>query len=162
MRTIAVSLVAALAMIATGCGATTRTTSTSVQSPVYPALSSATATFVSRDHGKDRDSGLSVQLLRTNAELAGEIYAKGIKFDDHSTSSPFVLALSGSPFNTNDINSGQVRVRLTPDGRDDWTFDLHMTMRFNDGREQNFVWHDVRLDNSNPERVLALGPARTS
>jgi hypothetical protein len=162
MRTLAVSLVAALAIVATGCGATTRTTSTTVQSPAFPALSSATATFVSKEHGKDKDSGLTVQLLRGNAELAGEIYANGIKFDDHSASSPFVLSLSGSPFNTNDISNGQVRVRLTPDGRDDWTFDLQMTMRFADGRAQNFVWHNVRLDNANPERVLALGPARTS
>src|SRR5690242_16593756 len=125
MRIFAVTLVAALAVVATGCGATTRSTST-IQNPAYPSLSSASATFVSREHGKDKDSALTVQLLRDNAELAGEIYANGIKFDDRSSSSPFVLSLSGSPFNTNDINNGQVRVRLTPDGRDDWTFDLHM------------------------------------
>ena len=77
---------------------------------------SATATFVSREHGKDKDSGLTVQLLRNNAELVGEIYANGIKFDDHSSSNPFVLALTGGPFTTRDINDGQVRVRLTPDG----------------------------------------------
>ncbi len=162
MRTLSVALVAALAIVATGCGATTRSTATTIQNPVYPALSSATATFISREHGKDKDSGLTVQLLRRNAELAGEIYTNGTKFDDHSASNPFVLTLSGGPFTTNDINDGQVRVRLTPDGRDDWTFDLHLTMRFSDGRAQNFVWRGVRLDNTNPERVLALSPGGTS
>jgi hypothetical protein len=117
---------------------------------------------VSREHGKDKDSGLTVQLLRNNGELVGEIYANGIKFDDHSSSNPFVLSLTGGPFNTRDINDGQVRVRLTPDGRDDWTFDLYTTLRFSNGNTENFVWRNVRLDNTNPERVLALAPARTS
>jgi hypothetical protein len=161
MRTFAVSLVAALAFIVCGCGATSRSTTT-VQSPAFPTLSSATATFVSREHGKDKDSGLTVQLLRPNAELVGEIYANGIKFDDHSSSNPFVLALTGGPFTTRDINDGQVRVRLMPDGRDDWTFDFHMMLRFSNGSVENFVWRNVRLDNTNVERVLALAPARTS
>jgi hypothetical protein len=162
MRTLTVSLLAGLAIVAAGCGATTRTTSATVQSPVYPTLSSAIATFVSREHGKDKDSGLAVQLLRDNGELVGDTSATGIKFDDHSSSGPFSLSLAGGPFTTRDIDDGQVRVRLTPDGRDDWTFDLHLTMRFSDGRVQNFAWRGVRLDNSNLERVLALSPARTS
>src|SRR5687768_5544629 len=161
MRIFTVSLVAALAIVTAGCGATTRTT-TRVQAPVYPTLSSAVATFVSRDHGKDKDSGLTVQLLRSNAELVGDISANGIKFDDHSSSGPFALALAGGPFTTRDVSDGQVRVRLTPDGDDDWTFDLHLTMRFSDGRVQNFLWRNVRLDNTNLERVLALDPARVS
>ena len=163
MRTFAVILGAALAIVASGCGATTRGGyPTTVHSPVYPTLSSAIATFVSREHGKDKDSGLTVQLLRNNGELVGDIYANGIKFDDHSSSGPFSLSLTGGPFTTRDINDGQVRIRLMPDGRDDWTFDLHLTMRFSDGRVQNFMWRGVRLDNTTVERVLALEPARTS
>ena len=46
-----------------------------------------------------------------------------------------------------------------PDGQDDWTFDLHMTTRFSDGTSRNFTWRGVRLDNANPERILALAPA---
>ena len=162
MRTFAVILVAAMAIVASGCGATTRGGyPTSAQSPVYPTLSSAIATFVSRDHGKDKDSGLTVQLLRNNGELVGDIYANGIKFDDHSSSGPFALSLTGGPFTTRDISDGQVRVRLTPDGRDDWTFDLHLTMRFSDGTARNFMWRGIRLDHSNPERVVTLGPARS-
>ena len=160
MRIFAVSLVATLTILASGCGATTRATTATVQSPIYPTLTSAVATFVSREHGKDKDSGLTVQLLRTNAELVGEIYANGIKFDDHSSSGPFALTLTGGPFSTRDVDDGQVRIRLTPDGRDDWTFDLNLTTRFSDGRVQNFMWRGIRLDNTNPERVLSLSPAR--
>lgn len=147
----------AVAFGATACGAT-RTTTT-IQNPVYPALTSATVSFVSRDHGKDRDSALTVQVMRNTAELVGEVRATGIKFDDDSASGPFVVSLVG-PFTTRDIDDGQVRIRLTPDGRDDWTFDMHMTMRFSDGTARDFVWRGLRLDNTTVERVLALGPAR--
>ncbi len=161
MRRVVMVAAAALSLIAAGCGATTRSTSTSIQNPAaFPTLTSATVTFISRDHGKDKDSGLTVQLMKSNAELVGDINATGIKFDDHSSSGPFVLSMVGSPFSTREIDSGQVRIRLVPDGRDDWTFDLYMTMRFSDGIARNFQWRGIRLDNTNVERVLALAPAR--
>jgi hypothetical protein len=162
MHRLVVAAVAALSIAAAGCGATTRSTTTSVQNPALPTLTSATVNFVSRDHGKDKDSGLTVQLMKNNAELVGEINATGIKFDDHSSSGPFVVSLNGGPFSKSEIDTGQVRVRLVPDGRDDWTFDLYMTMRFGDNSTQHFAWRGVRLDNTNLERVLALAPARTS
>ncbi len=115
MRIATVGLIATLAFVGAGCGATTRST-TRVQGPVYPTLSSAVVTFVSRDHGKDEDSALTVQLLRSNAELVGDISANGIKFDDHESSGPFALSLSGGPFTTRDVGDGRLRVRLTPDG----------------------------------------------
>lgn len=115
---------------------------------------------MSTDDGKDADSALTVQLLRNNAELGAEFHTVGTEFDDHTSSAPFVFSIVG-PFTKNDIDDGQLRLRLTPDGKDDWTFDLHVTMRFNDGTLSNLMWRGVRLDNRNPERVLTLYPART-
>lgn len=157
MRTLMMAIVAALPLLAAGCGATTRTTA-GVQTPALPSLSSATVTFISREHGKDKDSALTMQLMRPNAELVGEVNATGIKFDDNSSSGPFVVSIKG-PFTTGEVDDGQVRIRLVPDGQDDWTFDLHMTTRFSDGTSRNFTWRGVRLDNANPERILALAPA---
>ena len=54
----------------------------------------------------------------------------------------------------------QLRVRMTPDGSDDWSFDLRLTLGFADGTSRSFFWTDVRLDNAAPERTLALAPAR--
>ena len=158
MRIFMLAIVAAWPLLAVGCGATTRT-SAGVQSPALPSLSSATVTFISREHGKDKDSALTLQVLRPNAELVGEVNATGIKFDDNSSSGPFVLTIRG-PFTTGDVDDAQVRIRLVPDGQDDWTFDLHTTLRFSDGTSRSFTWRGVRLDNANPERLLALAPAR--
>ena len=154
-----VVLIAALAMVTAGCGATTRGGTTTIQSPASPSLASATATFISRDHGKDEDSVLTVQLLRQNAELAGEIRANNFKFDDNSSSGPLAFSMTG-PFRMRDIDDGQIRVQFIPDGDDDWTFDLQLMMRFDDGSVRNFMWRGMRLDNTERARTLALAPAR--
>jgi hypothetical protein len=157
MRRYAV-VIAALALVSTGCGATARGTTT-VQTPASPAMTSATATFLSRDHGKDEDSALTVQLLRQNAELVGEIRANNIKFDDDASSGPFAFTTTGS-FRRDDIDDSQIRVSFIPDGQDDWTFDLNVSMRFDDGSTRNFAWRGLRLDNTETSRTLALSPAR--
>jgi hypothetical protein len=161
MRTSVLAFVATLSIVAAGCGGTTRVTTTAPPNPTFPSLSSAVATFVSKDHGKDAGSSMTMQLVRENSELAGNVQVVGTKFDDNSSSGAFAFSLSG-PFTTRDIGDGQLRIRFNPDGADDWTFDLHVTMRFSNGTARNFVWHDIRLDNANPERVLTLDLAQVS
>lgn len=152
-------VIAALAasLAAAGCGAT-RTTGGPVPTLTTP-LASATVTFITRDDGKDDGSAVTVQLLRSNAELGAELRTVGTEFDDNTTSGPMSLALS-APFGVTDIDSGQVRVRMAPDGKDDWSFDLRMSMQFADGTVRNFFWSGIRLNNAAAERVLALAPAR--
>lgn len=157
MRTSIVVLAALIGVSAAGCGATTRSQST-VPNPSFPALSSAVANFVSKEHGKDAGSQLTAQLLRDNGELAASAQVVGTKFDDNSASAPIALTLAG-PFTTRDIDTGQLRVRIAPDGMDDWTFDLNLTLQFSNGSARRFLWRDVRLDNANPERVLTLAAA---
>ena len=158
MRSAIVVLATAAAIGAAGCGATTSSTTT--QTRAFPTLTSATATFTTLDHGKDADSALTVQLLRNNGELGAEIHSVGTQFADHASIPPFAFSLSG-PFTTNDVNSGQVRLRLAADGDDDFTFNLQMTMRFSDGTSRNFFWRGIRLDHNSPERVVTLAGGRT-
>lgn len=154
------AMLVALTMVTAACGATTRG-STAIQTQLSPALTSATATFISRDHGKDEDSNLTIQLLRQNAELMGEIRATSIKFDDNSSSGPFAFSPTDT-FRRNDIDDGQIRVTFIPDGQDDWTFDMNVVMRFDDGSTRTFMWRGLRLDNSETSRTLALATARVS
>ena len=158
MRSTIVVLVAAVAIGAAGCGATTR--STTVQTRAFPTLTSATATFTTLDHGKDADSALTVQLLRSNGELGAEMQSVGTQFNDHAPIPPFAFSLSG-PFTTSDVNDGQLRLRLAADGDDDFTFNLQTTLRFSDGTTRNFFWRGIRLDHNSPERVVTLAGGRT-
>ena len=158
MRSAIVVLTTAAALATAACGATTR--STTVQTRAFPTLTSATATFTTLDHGKDEDSALTVQLLRSNGELGAEIHTVGTQFADHASIPPFAFSLSG-PFTTNDVGDGQVRLRLAADGDDDFTFNFNMTLRFSDGTTRNYFWRGIRLDHNSPERVLTLAGGRT-
>ena len=156
-RVLAIPALAA-AITAGGCGATTQAVRGGAT--VTPAaLSSATTTFITRDNGKDRDSAVTVQLLRDNAELGAELRHTGTEFDDNTSSAPLALSMS-APFRITDADAGQVRVRMTPDGQDDWSFDMRMTLQFADGSSRSYLWNDIRLNNAAPERVLPLSPAR--
>jgi len=122
-------------------------------------LTSATVTFVSLQDGKDAKSAVSVQLLRRGNELAADAVASGTKFDDNSPAPTIALSIKG-PFVREDAQTSQLRLRLTPDGDDTWTFNVQLALRFADETQQNFGWASVRLDEKAPERTLVLSGAQ--
>jgi hypothetical protein len=123
-------------------------------------MTSAEATFFNRDEGKDEDSVVLIELMRGNSELAADARSAGVHWEHNESSGPVGLRVHGS-FTRDDIADGRVRIRLLPDGRDTWKFDMRMTASFSDGSRQTFYWNDLRLDQGNPERLLPLAPART-
>lgn len=154
MRTFAVSVVLTAAMVAAGCGATRKVTNTVAPGPT---LTAATITFVDRDHGKDARSAVDAWLLRGSDEMA-HLHSVGTKFDDDASIAPMQLSLSGT-FHKADLNNGQLRVRLTPDGADDWAFDPRLTLSFSDNTSRSYMWPTVQLDNRSPERTLSFSSA---
>jgi hypothetical protein len=158
MRAISCALVAVAVVAASACGATTRSSSSTTQGATA-VLTGATLSFRTLSDGKDTDSQVTVQLLRPNNELGAELRVAGIKFDDNTQAAAMVLSIAG-PFHATDVNTGSMRIRLTPDGRDTWTFDMRLVMTFSDNTQQTFAWQNVRLDENSPERTLPLGPAR--
>ena len=154
MRTFAVSVVLAGTMILSGCGATRTVASTVAPGPTMTA---ATMTFVDRDHGKDARSAADVWLLRGSDEM-GHLHTVGTKFDDHASIVPMQLSLSGT-FHQTDLANGQLRIRLTPDGADDWWFDPRLTLSFSDGTSRSSMWPTVQLDQRNTERTLSFSSA---
>jgi hypothetical protein len=155
MRTIAVLIVATMAIGATACGGKI---TPGYDTAASPALTASTVTFFNRDEGKDADSAVSVELLRENAELGAEVRAVGKHWEHDESSAVSLNVLNG--FHKSDINGGRVRVRLSPDGRDTWKFDMRLMTTFSDGSSQTFFWNDMRLDHNSPERLLPLAPAR--
>ena len=154
MRTFAVCVVLSATMATAGCGATRQVTSTVAPGPT---LTAATITFVDRDHGKDADSAVDVWLLRRSDEMA-HLHNVGTKFDDHASIVPMQLSLSGA-FTKSDVGNGQLRIRLTPDGDDDWAFDPRLTLSFSDGTSRSYMWPTVMLDKRNPDRTLSFSSA---
>jgi hypothetical protein len=158
MRNLITFVFMLIAVATTGCEAT-RGDAGAQAGSTAPTLTGASVTFQNRDSGKDANSAVAIELLRNNAELAAESKLVGTKFDDNAPAGPMALSV-GSPFRTADTDTARLRIRMTPDGKDEWTFDLQMALTFSDGSIERFSWPGLRLDNAAPERTLPLGPAR--
>jgi len=155
MRKAGFAVAALLAFGGWGCGATTRDTT---MISTTARLTNASTTFMTRDDGKDEDSAIAVQVLE-DGRLVAEGTAVNVDYHDQSVSPPLDLAVTRT-LDANDLNDAQVRLRLTPDGRDTWTFDMRLTLGLSDGSQRSYFWSGLRLDENAPERVLALNSGR--
>lgn len=122
-------------------------------------LTGATVNFDTLDDNKDAKSAITVQLLRSGNQLAAEATSSGTEFKEHEPAPPLALTLR-SPFTRADIETGQLRLRLTPDGRDTWRFNVRLSLSFADQTEQTYAWTAVSVDEKSPERTLVLAGAR--
>ena len=156
MRKAALAVAATMALTGWGCGATTGTATTGIGA--NPRLTSASVTFMTHDDGKDEDSAVAVQILN-DGRLAAEGSVVDVDFDDQSVSAPLSLRLTGT-LDSGDLDDAQVRIRLTPDGRDTWVFDMRLTLGLSNGTQRSYFWSALRLDESSPERIVALVTGR--
>ena len=154
MRRVAMSVLLAGALASVGCGATRK-----VANAVAPgsAVTAATMMFIDRDHGKDAKSAVDVWMLHGTDEVA-HLHSVGTKFDDNASIAPMGMQISGA-FHAADLKDGQLRIRLTPDGNDDWSFEPRLTVSFSDNTSRTYTWPLVMLDNRNPERSLSFSSA---
>jgi hypothetical protein len=123
-----------------------------------PAITSATVQFQDRDHGKDADSGVDVWLLRNGSNEIAHLHSVGVKFDDHASIAPMGVPMSGTFYRT-DLSNAQLRIRLTPDGADDWSFEPRLAVTLSDNTSRTYSWPQIMLDRSRPEVTLSVSSA---
>jgi hypothetical protein len=155
MKKFAVSVLMTAAFISAGCGATRKVQSTVAPGPT---ITSSTVQFQDRDHGKDADSAVDVWILRGGSNEIAHLHNVGVKFDDHASIVPMRVPLDGTHYKS-DLNDAQLRIRLTPDGRDDWSFEPRATVNFSDNTSRMYSWPQVMLDNEHPEVTLSFRSA---
>jgi len=154
MKSLALSVLMTAAVMSAGCGATRRVSNTVAPGPT---ITSTTIQFTDREHGKDANSAVDVWVLHGSNEMA-HVHSVGTKFDDNAAIAPMMVPMSGT-FSRTDLGDGQLRIRLTPDGRDDWAFEPRLTLQFSDGATRTYAWPQVMLDNARPEVTLAFSAA---
>src|SRR4051812_43519146 len=155
MKNFALTVLMTAAVMSAGCGATRK-----VSTAVAPgtAITSATVQFQDRDHGKDANSAVDVWLLHNGSNEMAHLHSVGVKFDDHASIAPMGVPMSGT-FNKTDLNDAQLRIRLTPDGADDWAFEPRLTIAFADSTSRTYAWPQVVLDRAHPEVTLSFSSA---
>ena len=154
MKSFALCVLMTAAVISTGCGATRRVSNAVAPGP---SISSVTIQFNDREHGKDANNAVDVWVLRAANEMA-HLHSVGTKFDDNAAIAPMTVPMSGTFYRT-DVGDGQLRIRLTPDGRDDWTFEPRLTLQFSDGMARTYAWPPVTLDSTRTEVTLSFSAA---
>lgn len=154
MTRFALCVLMTAAVISAGCGATRRVSNAVAPGP---SISSVAIQFNDREHGKDANSAVDVWVLHGSNEMA-HLHSVGTKFDDNAAIAPMAVPMSGTFYRT-DVGDGQLRIRLTPDGRDDWTFEPRLTLQFSDGMARTYAWPPVTLDNTRTEVTLSFSAA---
>jgi hypothetical protein len=155
MKKFALSVLMTAAVMSAACGATRK-----VSGAVVPgqAITGATVQFADRDHGKDANSAVDVWILHNGSNEMAHLHSVGVKFDDHASIAPMGVPMSGT-FYKADLNDAQLRIRLTPDGADDWSFEPRLAMTFSDGTSRTYAWPQVFLDRAHPEMTLSFSSA---
>ena len=155
MRTIAATVVLNAAFVAAGCGATRRVANSVTPGPT---ITSATVQFQNREHGKDARSAVDVWIVRNGSNEMAHLHSVNTEFDDHAAIAPMSVPLSGT-FGQVDLSDAQLRIRLTPDGADDWSFEPRLTIVFSDNTSRTYAWPEVMLDQTHPEVALSFSSA---
>jgi len=155
MRTFAVTVFLIAAFVAAGCGATRRVANSVAPGPT---VTSATVQFQDRDHGKDAKSAVDVWIVHDGSNEMAHLHTVGTKFDDHASIAPMTVPMSGA-FSQADLGDAQLRIRLTPDGADDWSFEPRLTIQFSDNTSRTYAWPMVMLDQTHPEVALSFSSA---
>jgi len=155
MRTFAATVLLSAAVMSAACGATRKVTNTVAPGPV---ITTASIQFMDKDHGKDADSGVDVWILRNGNNEMAHLHSVGVKFDDHASIAPMGVPMSGT-FSKSDLDNAQLRIRLTPDGADDWAFEPRLALSFSDNTSRTYAWPQIMLDRSHPEVTLSFSSA---
>ena len=152
MRTFVMGVVLSAAIISAGCGATRKVTSTVAPGP---AITGATLQFMDRDHGKDASSAVDVWLLHGSNEMA-HLHSVGDQIRRQARRLRRWLCRCRARSLERISATARSDVRLTPDGRDDWSFEPRLMLTFSDGTSRTYAWPQVMLDNEHPEVTLSL------
>ena len=155
MKKFALSVLITAAIVSAGCGATRKVSGAVAPGPT---ITSATIQFMDRDHGKDANSAVDLTILRNGSNEIAHLHSVGTKFDDHAAIAPMSVPLTGA-HTRSDLNDAQLRIRMTPDGRDDWSFEPRLVISFSDNTSRTYSWPQVMLDNNHPDVTLSFSSA---
>lgn len=97
-----------------------------------PTLVGANITFHTNDEDKDSDTLVFVSVQNSATMVAAQIEDNFQHFGDHSDAGPYDLLLV-NPLTRDQLKTGHMTIRITPNGNDTWRFNFFLDLRFSDG-----------------------------
>ncbi len=118
-------------------------------------LANCNVKFHTNDDDKDHDTHLTVDVTDFNNVLCAHIDNDFGHFDDQSDNGPFGLQILNAS-SKDDCQRGNVRIRIDPNGNDEWRFNFNLTLIFDDGTSLSGGAAGLRLDQNNREQTFGL------
>ncbi|TQF02607.1 hypothetical protein E6W39_10445 [Kitasatospora acidiphila] len=95
-------------------------------------LTEATVSFHTNDENKDHDTNVTVEVRDRNGQMAARVSDTFGAFNDHTNNGPYNLSILNHA-SKDDLQGGNVLLRVDPVGDDTWRFNLFVDLLFADG-----------------------------
>ncbi len=119
-------------------------------------LTAARVSFHTNDEDKDADTHVTVTARESNGLIVARIDDDFGHFNDHSNNGPFDMAvINAAP--KSDIQTGNVTLRIDPNGNDTWRFNFFVDLVFSDG--SHLASQEDGLQLSQDQQQAAFGIA---
>lgn len=118
-------------------------------------LTNANIKFHTNDNDKDHDTHVTVEVKDSNGVVCARVDNDFGHFDDNSNAGPFGLQVVNAS-NKEDCQRGTVRIRIDPNGHDEWHFNFFLTLMFSDNSTLSGEADGLNLDHNSREQTFGL------
>jgi hypothetical protein len=123
--------------------------------PDEPTLTEATVSFHTNDDDKDNDTHVTVTVRQSDGVIAARTDDDFGHFNDHSDNGPFNLEVV-NPSPKSALRSGNVTIRIDPNGDDEWHFNFFANLIFSDGSHLSCEADGLTLDQDRQQQVFGI------
>ena len=95
-------------------------------------LKEATVSFHTNDEDKDHDTNVTIEVRDSSGGMAARVSDTFGPFHDHTNTGPYNLTIINR-ISKDDLQGGNVLLRVDPVGDDTWRFNLLVDLLFDDG-----------------------------
>jgi hypothetical protein len=120
-----------------------------------PKLRNANIKFHTNDEDKDDDTHVTVTVRDHKNLISARIDDDFGHFDDHSDNGPFGLIIRNRSDKAS-LSTGNVTLRIDPNGHDTWRFNFDLDLFFDDGSHLSGGAEGLSLNQDRKEQEFGL------
>jgi hypothetical protein len=118
-------------------------------------LANCNVKFHTNDNDKDHDTHVTVEVRDFNGAVCARVDNDFGHFDNNSDNGPFGMPVVNAS-TKEDCQRGNVRIRIDPNGHDEWHFNFFLTLVFSDGSSLSGGADGLNLDQNRREQTFGL------
>ena len=120
-----------------------------------PNLRNCNVKFHTNNEDKDSDTHVTVTVRDSSNVIAARVDNDFGHFDDNSDSGPFGVPVRNASSKAV-MQTGNVTIRVDPNGHDTWRFNFDLDLLFDDGSHLSGTAAGLELNQNRREQTFAL------